>query len=181
MQMARRRSIHCPPNVVLPFAFSDPMAPSVVHNLAAPKQHLIGTLSRRHPWRDHWRSWVACCVVIALAWPSLGLMPWVGMDLGAHGHVVAHEREDSAAGSSSTAHDHDASEIPGSPTHPADHDCFQCQVLKHLSRCVLPLLDVPTVPLQAGCAVQPGSKVESQLTTRIASIPPARGPPLPSA
>jgi hypothetical protein len=121
--------------------------------------------------------------VIALAWPSLGLLPWVGMDLAVPGHAVAHEREDSVAGLTSPAHDHgrDASEIPGSPTHPDDHDCFQCQVLKHLTRCALPLLDVPTVPLPAGCVVQPDSTVESQLTARIASLPPARAPPLPSA
>jgi len=122
-------------------------------------------------------------VVIALAWPSLGLLPWVGMDLAAPGQAVAHELGHSPAGSTSPTHDHerDASEIPGSPTHPADHDCFQCQVLKHLSRCALPVADVPTVPLQMGCAVQPVAKVESQLTARIASLPPARGPPLPSA
>jgi hypothetical protein len=168
---------------VILFAFSDPHRPSVVRNLAPPEHRLIRLLRCRLPRRNRWRSWVAACAVIALAWPSLGLLPWVGMDLGAPGHAVAHEREDSAAGLSSPTHGHerDASEIPGSPTHPADHDCFQCQVLKHLSRCALPLLDLPTVPLQAGCAVQPGSKVESQLTARVASLPPARGPPLPSA
>ena len=102
------------------------------------------------------------------------------MDLAAE-QAVAHELGHSLAGSTSPTHERDASEIPGSPTHPADHDCFQCQVLKHLSRCALPVADVPTVPLQMGCAVQPVAKVESQLTARIASLPPARGPPLPSA
>jgi hypothetical protein len=155
----------------------------VVGNLAAPEHRLIRTLPCRLPRRDRWRSWVACCAVIALAWPSLGLLPWVGVDLAAPGHAAAHELEDSAAGASSSTHDHerDASEIPGSPTHPADHDCFQCQVLKHLSRCVLPLLDLPAVPLQSGCAVRPDSQVESQFTARVAWLPPARGPPLPGA
>jgi hypothetical protein len=154
---------------------------SVTRHLEAPEHRLIRLLPRHLSWRNRWRSWIACCVVIALAWPSLGLLPWVGMDFAGPGHAVAHEREASEGGLIAHDHGRDASEIPGSPTHPADHDCFQCQVLKHLSRCALPLFDVPTVPLQAGCAVQPVSKVESQLTARVASLPPARGPPLPSA
>ena len=133
------------------------------------------------PLRGRWRSWVASCALVTLAWPSLGLLPWVGMDLTATDHAAAHERAHLAANPSSAAHDNDSSDIPGSPTHPADHDCFQCQVLKHLARCVLSPLEPPTIPLQPGCAVQPRIVVESQFATDVAALPPARGPPLPNA
>ena len=75
---------------MLVFASPDPTTRSVVPNLAAPERRLIRPLPRRPRRRARWRSWIACCVVIALAWPSLGLLPWVGMDLAA-GQAVAHE------------------------------------------------------------------------------------------
>jgi len=74
-------------------------------------------------------------------------------------------------------HEDDAASIPGSPTHPIDHDCFQCQVLKHLSRCVLVPPQLADVALPAGTAVRPVARTESQQDGRIAALPPARGPP----
>jgi hypothetical protein len=85
---------------------------------------------RRRPatGRMRWRNCVAWSLFVALAWPSLGLLPWVESDFAAADHVAAgHDARPE------TTHDHGASDIPGSPTHPADHNCFQCQVLKHLA------------------------------------------------
>jgi hypothetical protein len=75
-------------------------------------------------------------------------------------------------------HHHDASDIPGSPTHPEDHNCFECQVLQHLSRCVLPDLGPVIVPPVPDCFIAPGSYLEPQLASFIAPRPPIRGPPL---
>jgi len=167
--------------VVLRFAFLDPSPPNVVPDFAAPEPHLMRAPRRHRQRRGRWRSWIASCALVTLAWPSLGLLPWVGTEPGATEYGATHER--SAATASSALHDHegDSSAIPGSPSHPADHDCFQCQVLKHLARCVPAPLEAPTIPLESGCAVQPSSDVESQLAARVASLPPARGPPFPGA
>jgi hypothetical protein len=161
----------------------DLFATSVFPDIAPPEPRLIRSSRRRLQRRGRWRSWVACCALVALAWPSLGLLPWVGIDLPATDHVGAQARAFDASGPSSVAdhHDGDGSEIPGSPTHPADHDCFQCQVLKHLSRCAVSPLELPTIPLQPGCPVQPRVRVGSQFAAQVVALPPATGPPLPSA
>ena len=130
--------------------------------------------------RIRWRLAVAWCALVALSWPSLGLLPWVidpATDLLAAYAVI---EASSAAHEHASAHDHaaDASDIPGSPTHPADHDCFQCQVLKHLSRCAVAPLDPPAVNLPAGDSVQPLVVGETQFVGHIAALPPVRAPPL---
>src|SRR5690242_13211531 len=85
-------------------------------------------------WVEWWRTCIAWCTLVALAWPSLGPLPYVVHDLdaglaGAHSHAGAAEEHD---------HGHlDATSIPGSPMHPDDHHCAECDVLKHLSRCIL--------------------------------------------
>jgi hypothetical protein len=130
------------------------------------------TLHRR------WRAWVAYGALLALVWPSLGPLPWLA-EAAAHQHFIAQAiaADDGDAAAPSHHHD-DASDIPGSPTHPVDHDCFPCQVLKHLSRCVLEQPGVPEVPLPAGSPIQPRVRAESQHAGHIAALPPARGPPL---
>jgi hypothetical protein len=133
---------------------------------------------RRRPatGRMRWRNCVAWSLFVALAWPSLGLLPWVESDFAAADHVAAgHDARPE------TTHDHGASDIPGSPTHPADHNCFQCQVLKHLARCVVFHLDAPVAAQPPGRAVQPRLGSVPQRTSQIAALPPARGPPLPQA
>jgi hypothetical protein len=141
---------------------------------------LVHELAQRRSHRARWRSWVASYALVALAWPSLGLLPWIAVDFAPHHHSAAYQEAEFDADQSSAAHhEHaDASDIPGSPTHPADHNCFQCEVLKHLSRCVVPQVDPPTIPLPSGCPVQPLVHLESQHAGRIASLPPVRGPPL---
>jgi hypothetical protein len=116
--------------------------------------------------RGGWRPWVASYALAALVWPALGSLPWLDLDLAPldAGHALHEHR--------------DASEIPGSPTHPADHDCFQCQVLKHLSRCVLALPAAPVVAALSGTPVAPPFRAVAQHAPRVAALPPARGPPL---
>jgi hypothetical protein len=130
--------------------------------------------------RIRWRFCIAWYALVALAWPSLGLLPWV-LDLPTD-PVAAHASTHIALESSSTPHDHDhagdASDIPGSPTHPADHDCFQCQVLKHLARCAVAPLDLPAIGLPSGDAVQPCVVGETQFVGHVAALPPVRAPPL---
>ena len=140
-------------------------------------------LSRSRSWRSQgWRSWVLWSVLLALAWPSLGALPWIEpVDL-ADGHLVAHHAGHSDQ-TSSAEHHHgiDASDIPGSPTHPADHDCFQCQVLKHLSRSAPAQFDPPAISPLCGSPVQPTARVTPQRDGHVAFLPPVRAPPLLSA
>jgi len=143
---------------------------------------------KRRSWagvwrRTRWRLGIAWCALVALAWPSLGLLPWV-LDLPSD-PVAAHASLHAALELPSGAHDHAAhdhgdetSGIPGSPTHPADHDCFQCQVLKHLSRCTVAPLDLPAINLPSGEAVQPRVVCETPFVGHVAILPPVRAPPL---
>jgi len=160
--------------------FVDRIATSVFLDFVSPTHRLKRPSRRDLPRRGRWRSWIASYALLALSWPSLGLLPWVGMDLTAIDHAAEQQTPHSHATPSPAAHEHsrDASDIPGSPSHPTDHDCFQCQVLKHLARCVVPQLDSPTVVLPSGCPVRPRDQLESQIAGRTAPLPPARGPPL---
>ena len=134
---------------------------------------------QRMSLRGRWRSWVAWCALIALVWPSLGPLPWIAVELVPHHRDVAHESAAAGASERSGVHHHgDASDIPGSPTHPIDHDCLQCQVLTHLARCIVPALDLPTIPAAAGCAVQPHELAPSHRARLVAVLPQARAPPL---
>src|SRR6516164_5624168 len=135
----------------------------------------------RRPWRGaRFRSWVVSCALLAVVWPSLGSLPWFALHAAAHQHTFAADDTDHDAGPTSPeGHRHtEASDVPGSPTHPADHDCFQCQVLKHLSRCVLAQPPAPDAALPAGCTVQPEARAQSQHVGRVALLPPVRAPPL---
>ena len=122
-----------------------------------------------------WRDCVVWSVFVALAWPSLGVLPWVELAFAAPDHLAAQERADAAA---DATHGHGASDIPGSPTHPADHNCFQCQVLKHLARCVVFPLALPAIALPPGRSVAPCIADLPQRADPVAALPPARGPPL---
>jgi hypothetical protein len=111
------------------------------------------------------------------------LLPWLAIEYEAADHHVAAQTAalDTSEASPASPRDDDASDIPGSPTHPADHHCLQCEVLKHLSRCVLAPLDAAEVPLPAGCPVQPRAGAESQYIGYTAVLPPVRAPPLRNA
>ena len=144
------------------------------------RQPIRGSRSALAVRGGRWRIWLACYALVALVWPSLGPLPWLAESALEHSYAASEDRhQESAALASGHHHHHDgAADVPGSPTHPLDHDCFQCQVLKHLSRCVLVQLGVPDVPLPAGAPVRPCAESESQHAVRLAALPPARGPPL---
>jgi hypothetical protein len=166
---------------VILFAFVDRIVTSVIPEFDPPKPRPKRRSGKRPPRRARWRSGVAWYALLTLAWPSLGALPWVGVDFTAAEHATARQIAHSDANESSAAdhhHDGDPSAIPGSPTHPADHDCFPCQMLKHLSRCVPSALDPPTIPRLSDCQAQPRRQLESQIAGHIAALPPVRGPPL---
>lgn len=123
-----------------------------------------------------WRSCIAWCALVALAWPSLGPLPYVVHDFGAHlGDAAPHSH---AAGDHDDDHHVDASSIPGSPTHPDDHDCPECEVLKHLSRCMLPVLAIDVcAPVVVAVVTRPIAFGRPHAPVP-AHVPPARGPPL---
>jgi hypothetical protein len=148
---------------------------ALVNSRISPATH-----SSERPRRPRWASFVACCALVALAWPSLGPLPWIALAAPPHHHHdVAH---DAANVDGAQAGDRlDVSGVPGSPTHPADHDCFQCQVLKHLARCVLAQPVAPEVVLPAGRPVRPEARSESQRARDLAFLPPVRAPPLRAA
>jgi hypothetical protein len=112
--------------------------------------------------------------LLALAWPSLGPLPFLVHGFDDHHDAAIHA---SGTGGHDARFHVDASAVPGSPMHPDDHNCAECEVLKHLSRCVLPLLVIAIlVPVVVGVVTQriavpfPGPQ-------RVAHLPPARAPP----
>jgi hypothetical protein len=127
----------------------------------------------RSPRARRWRGFVAICALVALAWPSLGPLPWLVHDSSAHHHgEFSH-----AVGAYDQDHHADASSIPGSPTHPIDHDCPECQVLKHLARCVLPTLAIAVLPAVFVSAVSPRIAMMLPAARPITHLPPVRAPP----
>jgi len=132
--------------------------------------------ARRATARARWRSWVACCALLAMTSASLGPLPWIVTGIAP---VAAQGVEHDHDGGALRSHHHhsDASDVPGSPTHPPDHDCAPCQLLKHLARwAVLPSAP-PAVVLQTPPSVLPQPVAEPQRATPVAALPPVRGPP----
>jgi len=132
----------------------------------------VRTRRRRNPLLARgWRTCVAWCALIALAWPSLGPLPFVVHDLDEHFAEAHHAHAHGA-------HPLDASSIPGSPTHPEDHHCPECEVLKHLARCVLSL---PALAVVSPVVVRFFTHRIADSPTFAANpihVPPARAPPV---
>jgi len=137
-----------------------------------------GLATRRNALR--WRRWVPCVAwlsVFAVALPSLGPLPLLVRAVDDHSHFAA-----GYAISGDGGHDGcpDASSIPGSPTHPADHHCAQCLVLKHLSRCILATPTVVVAPPVVTAFVAQRVLVAVAPSAEVAgNLPPARAPPPP--
>lgn len=134
--------------------------------------------SGRLVWR--FRRWVVGYVALALLLPGASL-PFEVFEHELHHLVKSHQDDDGdqAAGHSyDTWHHHvDFSDVPGSPTHPLDHNCFECQVLQHLSRCVLPDMGPAIVPPLATCLVAEALPPPTPPQSFIAPRPRIRGPP----
>jgi|SRR5690242_11215166 len=127
--------------------------------------------TKRAAFRSRWwRTCIAWCALIALAWTSLGPLPY-----------VVHEHLDIAGAHAHSGHRHaDASSIPGGPTHPDDHHCPECEVLKHLARCVFAL---PTPAVLAPVVVGFFARrvvVATPSSPNPVHVPPARAPPAPA-
>ena len=142
---------------------------------------------RRKLGRRDWRRIVASFALVALVLPSLGVLPWIGVDLGA-GDIAEHEHHRVAANESGELpdehaghHHHDLSDIPGSPLHPVDHDCFPCQVLAALSRCALLPPSIPVVAVVPPPPLRPPPVIAPRVTVLAAVLPPVRGPPADNA
>jgi len=99
----------------------------------------------------------------------LGIAP-AGDQRNAH---VAHHRH------AETDYGKDYSDIPGSPGHPANHNCNPCQVLKYLTS-YLPHFPLP-LPASAPNAVPLIERGETQCAGHIAFLPSSRAPPQLSA
>jgi hypothetical protein len=129
--------------------------------------------------------------LIAFTWSSVGLLPSIALEIASRQHTTAHRHDDGHA-EVHAAHEHrahgpardaydmhgDFSDLPGSPTHPLDHDCDQCQVLTHLARCIFGSPCATTLDVVAGRPVRPNVAVAARAARDVAAIPPARGPPL---
>jgi len=151
-------------------------------------QHRSARTSRRR----RVRSWSAWCALVALTFASIGVLPSIAIALAAERHsatvrahhhetgkvAAAHLHSPDPSGAQVGHHSHsDFSDIPGSPTHPLDHDCEQCQVLTHLSRCIFVALTASSLAPAPGCPVRPNVVSVARAAHDIAALPPVRGPP----
>jgi len=138
--------------------------------------------------------WATWCALAALAWSSLGILPSIGLtiassryamadrhDAHAEGGAVSHHHHGAGSGHESHGGHSDFSDIPGSPTHPIDHDCFACQVLTHLARCIVDAPCVSTLEALPGQPIRPGVAAVARAARDVAHVPPARGPPFHNA
>jgi hypothetical protein len=152
--------------------------------------------SARESRRRRVRSWSAWYALVALTFASLGILPSIAIELAAEHHAARVPADHHGTGNVAAAHRHSAvpsgigaahhahgdfSDIPGSPTHPIDHDCDHCQVLTHLSRCIFVAQPPPSVDPAQGCPVRPNVAVVARAARDVAALPPVRGPPRHSA
>jgi hypothetical protein len=123
-----------------------------------------------------WRSCVAWCTLVALILPSVALIPAPSAesesDVAHHAEHVTAERDRAASEGGDRL-----SDIPGSPTHPVNHDCAPCQVIKYLTTSFLPqagLAPLPSGPINAAPSESLHQPQESACVT---VSPPIRAPP----
>ena len=117
------------------------------------------------------------CAAVALMLPSVALLPAASLRLeseAGHAHHGAKYLDyDGAAANSGLR----LADVPGSPTHPANHDCAPCQVIKYLSASVLPQTDMALSPLALNHAPPSDGHHQPQDIVRVTLSPPIRAPP----
>jgi len=148
--------------------------------------------SARTSRRRRIRSWSAWSALVALTFASLGVLPSIAIEIAAEHYAATAPSRHHGTGNVAAAHRHaadpsdaqeahhshpDFSDIPGSPTHPIDHDCDQCQVLTHLSRCIFVALTPPSLDPAPACPERPHFAVVARAARDIGALPPVRGPP----
>ena len=128
-----------------------------------------------------WRLLVAWTVLLGLLWPSLGPWQWIARHAApAHSGVRHHADADSGGRGDLHHHHADSSDIPGSPMHPADHNCLECQVLMHLTHSIVPVVG-PGIILAVLAQLRPETAAApAPCAQRCTALPPIRAPPLPS-
>jgi len=115
-------------------------------------------------------------LLVAFSWYALAPLPWA---VSTHAHAAHHaghavDIDDDGDG----GHGLTASDIPGSPLHPEDHDCFDCQVLKYLARCIISDAIAPTVPALGTASADPSPFAPSPPVVCVVPTPPIRAPPI---
>jgi hypothetical protein len=141
-----------------------------------PSYRIKLALPRRRARAGRWRSWVALCAAAALILPSVALLPAASLEFeseAAHVHHRASADRDDAAGDSRDR----LSDIPGSPTHPINHNCTPCQVIKYLATSFLLQADSALLPSELNNAPPPDGWHQPQDIVRVAVSPPIRAPP----
>ena len=128
-------------------------------------------------WRHAGRSLVALVAALSLFLPTLFSL-WavhpefilgdVPEPLASAGHRVFESEQGSALAGEAA--------IPGSPTHPRDHHCLSCQLLKLAAAVVASPPPVLVDPGSPRYAARRGGD-EPQCRSRAACVPPSRGPP----
>jgi hypothetical protein len=131
---------------------------------------------RRLACAARWRSCVAWCTAVVLILPSAALIPAASAgfesDVAHHAeHLVAQRDHAASAGGNRL------SDIPGSPTHPVNHDCAPCQVIKYLATSFLPLAGLAPLPSGPTDAAPSDRLHQPQEGARVAVLPPIRAPP----
>jgi hypothetical protein len=124
-----------------------------------------------------WRSWVASCAAVALILPSVVFLPAASLGLESEAeharHAAQHEPHDGAAEDSGLG----LADVPGSPTHPVNHDCAPCQIIKYLATGVLPQGNVVLSPMALHHAAPSDGHRQPLAIVRVTVSPPIRAPP----
>lgn len=136
---------------------------------------------RRYSWSRRWRSRIAGYLVAALMLPALGPSLWLLAGTAGDTHTVAHHADVDGHVGHVHLEGHDHSDVPGSPTHPADHDCAACQLLAQLARCCATPSQLVTQPLSviSIVATRP-ARAPIRMRIDVALPPPSRAPPFSS-
>jgi hypothetical protein len=119
---------------------------------------------------------VAWCAAVALILPSVALLPVASLGFESEAAHVHHGDHDGVVGDSGLR----LADVPGSPTHPVNHDCTPCQVIKYLTASVLSQAGFVLSPWVLKNAPPSDGRHPPQQIVRAAVSPPIRAPPSPS-
>ena len=122
-----------------------------------------------------WRAWVAAYTLFTFLWPALGPLPRVitgAVERSAH--AAQHKHAHAVAVHVDCDHPVD---VPGTPLHPADHDCAPCLVFKCLAHFAIALQPLCRAPMLVAAVSLPCSEAQVAVAITVSPPQPARGPP----